>query len=51
MNGPYKAEKRNGYWILVDSRTGDIASYPTTKRNCENEAGIMNAAYKEAIAA
>lgn len=48
--GPFKAEKRNGYWILVDSRTGEIASYPTTKSNCQFEADTMNRAYAEAVA-
>jgi hypothetical protein len=50
MTGPYKATARPGYWILVDTRTGEIASYPTTKRNCAAEAATMNRAYAEAVA-
>lgn len=48
---PFVAEQRSGYWILVDSRTGDTASYPVgTKRACKAEADIMNRAYAEAVA-
>jgi hypothetical protein len=49
-DSPYRAEKRNGYWVLIDGRTGAIASYPTTKANCQAEAKVMNAAYAEALA-
>lgn len=49
--GPFKAEKRNGYWILVDTRSGGIASFPTTKSNCLAEAELMNRAYADAVAA
>ena len=48
---PYGAEKRNGYWILIDRRTGEPASYPTTKRRAQDEATVMNRAYQEALSA
>ncbi len=47
---PYKAEPRCGgsaYWILVDTRTGEIASYPTTERNAKAEARMMNRLFNE----
>jgi hypothetical protein len=47
---PYKAEERNGYWLLVDTRTGEPASYPTTKANARAEASLMNRAYADALA-
>lgn len=49
-NSPFKAEKRNGYWVLVDSRSGALASYPTTKGKCQAEAAQMNRLYAEAVA-
>ena len=50
MQKPYEAQERAGYWILVDKRTGDVASYPTTKANAKAEAALMNRAYAEALA-
>jgi hypothetical protein len=48
---PYKVEKREGYYIVVDSRTFNApASYPTTKRNAEAEAATLNTAFAEAVA-
>lgn len=44
---PYKAEERNGYWIAVDTRTGDPISYPTTAANAKREAGFMNRAFTD----
>lgn len=47
---PYKAEQRNGYWIAVDTRTGEAVSYPTTERNARGEAGFMNRTYAGLLA-
>ena len=47
---PYRAEQRNGYWIAVDSRTGEVASYPAGKRACIAEVSILNRAYAEIMA-
>lgn len=47
---PYKAEQRGGYWIMIDTRTGEAASYPTTERNARGEAAMMNRCYAEAVA-
>lgn len=47
---PYRAEERGGYWLLIDSRTGEPASYPTTEKNCRDEAAFMNRTYRELIA-
>jgi hypothetical protein len=47
---PFKAEKRNGYWVLVDTRTGQLASFPTTKNRCQAEAEFMNRTYAEILA-
>jgi len=48
--GPYASEKRGGYFICVDTRSGAEVSYPTTKRESEAEARTMNTAYAEALA-
>lgn len=48
---PYAAVEKPGYWILIDRRTGEPASYPTTERACRSEAALMNRAYREALAA
>lgn len=49
---PYKAERRNTYWMAVDTRTGRHVSYPTpNKRQCANEVATLNRAYAEAVAA
>lgn len=50
MNAPYKAQDCDGYWILIDTRTGEPASFPTSKAKCQAEAKLMNAAYREAVA-
>lgn len=50
MPGPYKTEKRSGYWLLVDTRNGQPASYPTTERNCKDEERQMNDLYEELLA-
>lgn len=47
---PYKAEERSGYWVLIDTRTGAPASYPTTKANAKSEAAFMNREYAKALA-
>jgi hypothetical protein len=47
---PFRAEKRNGYWVLVDTRTGQLASFPTTKNRCLAEAEFMNRTYAEILA-
>lgn len=50
QSAPFQPEKRDGYWVLVDTRNGQVASYPTTKRQCAAEAATMNRVYAEAIA-
>ena len=50
MAGPYKAEAWPGFWILVDTRTGEPASFPTTKSKCQREAAFMNRTYAELMA-
>ncbi len=50
--GPYKAIAKPGtreiaYWILTDTRTGELVSYPTTERNAKQEQRIMNRLYAE----
>lgn len=47
---PFKAEERNGYWILVRTNSGEIASYPTTKAKAQAEARYMNKIAAEYIA-
>jgi len=47
----YKAEPRKGYWILIDTYTGDLASCPTTRTNAYSEARYMNLMYTEALVA
>ena len=50
MQAPYKAQERNGYWIAIDTRTGDVASYPTTRAQAKRDAATLNRAYAEAVA-
>jgi hypothetical protein len=50
MQKPYKAEERSGYWICVDTRTGNAVSYPTTRNNAKAEASFMNREYAKALA-
>lgn len=45
---PYEAQERNGYWIAVDARTGNVASYPTTRAQAKRDADTLNRAYAEA---
>lgn len=47
MKAPYKAVEKTGYWILVDTRSGVPASYPTTERNAKSEARQMNKLFRE----
>ncbi len=49
MTKPYKATERSGYWVLIDQRTGEPASYPTTKVKCQQEARFMNQCYADAL--
>jgi hypothetical protein len=51
MKKVYKSEQRNGYWICVDTRTGESVSYPTTKSNCASETAFMNRTYAELMGA
>lgn len=51
MNKPYKAEQRKGFWICIDTRTGEPASYPATKSQAQKEAAFMNKCYNEALSA
>lgn len=51
MTKPYKATEKSGYWVLIDMRTGQPASYPTSKANCQREAQLMNRCYAEALQA
>ena len=46
---PYKAVERAGYWLCTDMRTGDPASFPTTKSNARAEARLMNRCYNDAM--
>jgi hypothetical protein len=46
----YKAEARKGYWVLIDTYTGELASCPTTRTNAYSEARYMNRMYAEALA-
>ena len=50
MTARYKAEARKGYWILIDTYTGELASSPTTRTNAYSEARYMNRMYAEALA-
>lgn len=47
---PYRAQERSGYWIAIDTRSGEPVSYPTTQANAKREAGFMNRAYSQALA-
>jgi hypothetical protein len=47
VNGPYRAVEKIGYWVLVDTRTNEPASFPTTKRNCKDEERYMNRVHAE----
>lgn len=47
---PYKAEERNGYWIAVDTRSGEPISYPATKAAAKREASFMNQTYLQVMA-
>lgn len=50
MSNPYQVEKRNSYYVVVDSRNGQLASYPTgSKKECLSFADTMNRAYAEAV--
>lgn len=51
MKKPYKAIEKSGYWIAVDLRTGQSASYPATKSRARQEATFLNKCYAAAIAA
>lgn len=51
MDKPYKAVERNGYYVVVDSRNGNLASYPTTRGTARSFARLMNDEYVRAIAA
>ena len=53
MKKPYKAEERDGYWIVVytnDAGLSGLASYPATKSKAKAEAAYMNRVYAEALA-
>jgi hypothetical protein len=45
MTARYKAEARKGYWILIDTYTGELASSPTTRTNAYSEARYMRGVY------
>lgn len=47
---PYKAVRKNGYYIVEDVRTGEIASFPSTRSAASANAAILNRAYAEALA-
>ena len=46
---PYRAVDRGGYWVCMDMRTGEPASYPTNKVAAQRDARFMNDAYAEAL--
>lgn len=49
---PYVVEKRGeGYFVVVNSRTGALSSYPTgTRREANGYAATLNRAYAEVMA-
>lgn len=47
--GPFKAAKRDGYWVLVNQNDFPC-SYPTTKAKALEEARFMNAEYAKIVA-
>lgn len=49
MLKPYQAIEKSAYWILIDTRTGQPASYPTTRAQAKREERLMNDAYADAV--
>lgn len=45
MDKPFKAIERSGYWVCVDLRNGQLASYPAPKSRAQAEARFMNRCY------
>jgi hypothetical protein len=43
--GPYAIFPSGDLWVLRDNRTGNLASYPTTKAKARAEAKFMNERY------
>lgn len=48
--GPYAISPSGDLWVLHDTRTGGIASYPTTKAKARAEARYMNEQYAKLMA-
>jgi hypothetical protein len=50
MNKPYVIEQRHDYFVVVDSRNGQLSSFPSSKSAARANAAVLNRAYAEAMA-
>lgn len=48
--GPYAVYPSGDLFVLRDNRTGNLASYPTTKAKARAEAKFMNEQYAKVMA-
>lgn len=50
VTGPYAVYPSGDLWVLRDNRTGNLASFPTTKAKARAEAKFMNEQYAKVMA-